>query len=292
MKMQLLGLFILGVSMNTTLSAQGGKILEGQSLNSIILNMERKYSVYLPPGYAENERNYPVLYLLHGAGGDYSTWIQSGEMKSITDRAIAGGLVTPMIIIMPDAREKIRGYFNYIKGGFNYEDFFFDELIPHVEKIYRCRTQTRFRAIAGQSMGGGGTIFYALHHPEMFSAAAPLSAATGSWTREDLKIKLVKDNIEGVTETLFESYYKKHSVPELLSYADSAQIRTFRAIRWYISCGDDDNLSEGNCKLHLAFRKAGINHEFRIKNGAHNWSYWRQELWDVLHFISKSFTQY
>jgi len=272
--------------------AQSGRIIEGLSLQSKILNMERKFSVYLPAGYEENNRSYPVLYLLHGGGGDHSTWIQSGEVQSITDKAVSDGIATPMIIVMPNAKDKIKGYYNYIKGGFNYEDFFFQELIPFIEKNYRVRSNRRYRAVAGQSMGGGGTIFYALHQPEMFSAVAPISAVTESWNLADLIEKLERNNIENVNEEQLKTYYQKYCIPEILSRADTSRINDIRAIRWYISCGDDDYLYEGNCLMHIAFRKAEISHEFRVKDGAHNWSYWRQELPEILSFVSKSFTEF
>ncbi|MCU0377256.1 MAG: esterase family protein [Bacteroidales bacterium] len=254
--------------------------------------MDRQYSIYLPAGYDDNNRSYPVLYLLHGGGGDHSTWIQSGEVQALADKTISEGRATQMIIVMPNAKDKIKGYYNFIKGGFNYEDFFFKELIPHIEKNYRVRTKSRFRAVAGQSMGGGGTIFYALHHPDMFSAAAPLSAVTESWDKIDLAEKLQRNNIDGFSEEQFESYYRSYSIPEILSAADSTTMDAIRKIRWYISCGDDDYLFEGNSLMHIAFRKAEIPHEYRVKEGAHNWSYWRQELPEVLTFVSKSFTEF
>ena len=232
------------------------------------------------------------MYLLHGGGGDHSTWIQSGEVQALADKTIAEGRATPMIIVMPNAKEKIKGYYNFIKGGFNYEDFFFRELIPHIEKNYRVRTQRRFRAVAGQSMGGGGTIFYTLHHPEMFSAAAPLSAVTESWDKDDLTSKLERNDIRGYTTEQFNSYYQNYSIPEILSAADTVKLNAIRAVRWYISVGDDDYLYEGNSLMHIAFRKAEIPHEFRIKEGAHNWSYWRQELPEVMNFVSRSFTEF
>lgn len=274
------------------LTSQGSQVLEGLTFHSSILNMERQYSVYLPAGYDDNNRSYPVLYLLHGGGGDHSTWIQSGEVQALADKTIAEGRATPMIIVMPNAKEKIKGYYNYIGGGFNFEDFFFQELIPHIEKTYRVRTKSRFRAVAGQSMGGGGTIFYALHHPEMFSAAAPLSAVTESWNKNDLTAKLQRSNISGYSKDQFESYYRSYSIPGILADADTSELNSLRNIRWYISCGDDDYLYEGNCLMHIAFRKAGIPHEFRVKEGAHNWSYWRNELPEVLSFVSMSFTEF
>ena len=102
-----------------------------------------------------------------------------------------------MIVVMPDANTGRRGYFNDIRGDFNYEYFFFKELIPHIKQI-----------------------------------------------------------------------------------------------RWYISCGDDDFLYEGNSRMHIVFRKSEIAHEYRVKDGGHTWTYWRMELPLVLEFISKSFNQF
>jgi enterochelin esterase-like enzyme len=287
-------LFLLIVLLNefNCTYSQGSRILEGVGFYSEILQMERKYSVYLPAGYESDHRYYPVLYLLHGGGGDHTTWIQSGEVKRIADHAINEGTATPMIIVMPNAKDSIKGYYNYIKGGFDYEDFFMEELIPHIEKTYRCRTKRRYRAVAGQSMGGGGTIFYALHHPGKFAAAAPLSAVTESWQPEDLVNKLERKGIESVTDRHLEGYYQRYSIPEVLNAANKKHLQEIRSIRWYISCGDDDYLYEGNSLMHIAFRKAEIPHEFRVKDGAHNWSYWRQELPEVLHFVSLSFKEF
>ena len=158
------------------LLAQGGTVSDNLMLTSKLLKMERKYSIYLPAGYNTSSRSYPVLYLLHGSGDDQTGWVQFGEVNQIADRAIAEGKATAMIIVMPDADTGKRGYFNSIGGDFRYEDFFFQELIPFIEKTYRVRTEKRYRAICGLSMGGGGTIVYALHHPELFAAACPLSA--------------------------------------------------------------------------------------------------------------------
>jgi enterochelin esterase-like enzyme len=120
--------------MFSTSYSQTGKVFDDLSIPSKILGGERKYAVYLPPCYESSNRSYPVLYLLHGAGDDQSGWIQFGEVLHITDKAIREGTATPMIIIMPDANTGQRGYFNDISGKWRYEDFFFDELIPFVEK--------------------------------------------------------------------------------------------------------------------------------------------------------------
>jgi len=272
-------------------SAQRGVVYETRTLKSDILKMERRYSVYLPPGYDDTDRSFPVLYLLHGAGDDHTGWVQFGQVQHIADQAIAEGKAAPMIIVMPDANTGKRGYFNDIQGDFNYEDFFFKELIPHIEKTYRVRTDRRYRAISGLSMGGGGTIFYSLHHPEMFAAAAPLSASTGSWERGQLMNRLGA-TANNITEAQIEAYFNRHSVNGILDNASKEDKDRFKNIRWYVSCGDDDFLYEGNSLMHIAFRKAEIPHEYRVKDGGHTWTYWRMELPIVLEFVSKSFTQF
>ena len=271
-----------------TVRAQGGLVYETKTVKSDILKMERKYAIYLPPGYNESDQAYPVLYLLHGSGDDHTGWVQFGQVQHIADLTIAEGKCARMIIVMPDANTGRRGYFNDMRGDFNYEDFFFNELIPHIEKTYRVRSERRYRAIAGLSMGGGGTIFYTLHHPELFAAAAPLSASTGSWDYEQFKSR----QRNNVSEEQMEAYYKRHSVAEIIKNASKEELDKIKQVRWYISCGDDDFLYEGNSLMHIFFRKNEIPHEFRIKDGGHTWTYWRMELPLVMAFVSKSFTQF
>jgi len=269
--------------------AQRGKVFETRTVKSDILKMERKYSIYLPAGYDESDQSYPVLYLLHGSGDDHTGWVQFGQVQNNADRVIAEGLAGPMIIVMPDANTGVRGYFNAIQGNFNYEDFFFKELIPHIEKTYRVRSERRYRAISGLSMGGGGTVFYALHQPDVFAAAAPLSAATDTWFRQRMNNN---NALAGLTEKQTEDYYNRHSVEGFLKNVSAEELRKIKSIRWYISCGDDDFLYEDNSMMHILFRKNEIPHEFRIKDGGHTWTYWRMELPFVLEFVAKSFMQH
>lgn len=273
-------------------AAQHGKVHDMLTMESKILKSERKYAVYLPPDYATSERSYPVLYLLHGAGDDQTGWIQFGEVLHIADKAIREGNATPMVIVMPDADTGIRGYFNDIEKDWRYEDFFFDELMPHVEEKFRIKSQKRYRAIAGLSMGGGGTFMYALHRPDLFSSAAPLSAYVGPLSVEDLKNTMMRWNqrdISGISDETFEAYFKKHSAVDLM---ENMPVDDIKSVRWFIDCGDDDFLYEGNSLIHIAMRKREIPHEFRIRDGNHSWTYWRESLPTVLHFVSQAFHQY
>ncbi|WPP49870.1 alpha/beta hydrolase [Catalinimonas niigatensis] len=271
------------------LLAQSGKVFDNLTLPSTILGGERKYAVYLPPGYESSERSYPVLYLLHGGGDDQTGWVQFGEVLHITDKAIQEGNATPMIIVMPDANTGQRGYFNDFKGEWRYEDFFFEEFMPYVEKTYRTKNEKRFRAIAGLSMGGGGSFMYALHHPELFSSGCPLSASTGPLTLEDVDRYVERSGAKNVTAAQKKAYYEKHSA---LALVESMPADSIKQVRWYIDCGDDDFLFEGNSLVHIAMRKKEIPHEFRIRDGGHTWTYWREALPIVLSFVSDAFHQY
>ena len=289
-KSTLVSLLVVLVGLPVFALAQTGKVFDTLTLPSKILNMDRKYAVYLPPDYDTSQRSYPVLYLLHGGGDDQTGWVQFGEVQRIADEAIRNGTATPMVIIMPDADTGRRGYFNAPDGKWNYEDFFFQELMPHVEKTYRIRQDKRYRAIAGLSMGGGGSFLYALRHPELFSSACPLSASCGPLTLEGAKEQLARDNKDATyTDAQVEAYYKYRSV---LAQIDAVPDDQKKAVRWYIDCGDDDFLYEGNSLVHIAMKKKEIPHEFRVSDGAHNWTYWRKSLPTVLSFVSDAFHQF
>ncbi|MEP7106759.1 MAG: alpha/beta hydrolase-fold protein [Ferruginibacter sp.] len=288
MKKHLIAIFFGLIFLPLFTMSQTGKVMDNLSITSKILKMERKYAVYLPPDYESSERSYPVLYLLHGGGDDQTGWIQFGEVLQIADKAINEGRATPMVIIMPDANTGQRGYSNNAGGTWRYEDFFFEELMPFVEKKYRIKAEKKYRAVSGLSMGGDGTFTYALHHPELFSSACPLSAGTGPLTLEDAKTRVRRDNA-AIADSLIIKFYNRQSVPALIAAVpDSLK----KSVRWYIDVGDDDFLYEGNSLVHIAMRKKEIPHEFRIRDGGHNWTYWRRSLPDVLEFISQAFHQY
>ena len=264
------------------------KVFDNLKMNSEILDMERNYAIYLPPDYESSSRSYPVLYLLHGLGDDQTGWIQFGEVKKIADNAIINGDATPMIIVMPDANTGEVGYFNIPSKDWMYEDFFFNELMPHVESKYRIKSDKRFRAISGLSMGGGGTLTYALHRPDLFSAAAPLSSATGSTDVEESLKRIRRYGFE-FTKAEMQSLLKANHPLELIK---DIPLNKLNSVRWYIDCGDDDYLFEDNSLLHIAFTKRGINHEYRVRDGAHTWTYWRESLPTVLEFVSQGFHQF
>jgi len=288
MKRNLLTILLL-ISSSIGFAQTTGKVSDDLSMTSQILGSERKYAIYLPPDYETSQRSYPVLYLLHGGGDDQTGWIQFGEVLHIADKAINEGKATPMIIVMPDANTGRRGYFNGPKGDWRYEDFFFEELMPYVERTYRIKGEKRYRAVAGLSMGGGGSFIYALHRPDLFSSACPLSAGTGPLTLEDTEDYIKRRGGGEASESEIEAYFKKYSVLEQVKNLPEDQKDQ---VRWYIDCGDDDFLYEGNSLVHIEMRKREIAHEYRVRQGGHTWTYWRESLPEVLWFVSEAFHQH
>ena len=288
MKKIFLFLFVLLASSRLLFAQNEGIVYDEKTLSSEILHEERKYGIYLPPDYNSSERNYPVLYLLHPAGPkgtipNQQGWINYGNLKHYMDNAIKEGKIVPMIVVTPDANFGSRriSYFNDPDNKFNFEDFFFQEFIPYIEKTYRCRTEKGSRAIAGASMGGGAAFFYALHHPEMFVASCPLSAAIRGYEKN-----YIKSRYPNITEKELIEWYKPYNVYELFKQLPEEKKKI---VSWYISCGDDDALSPNNVLLHVDLKKMEIPHEFRMQDGKHDWGYWRSVLPEVLQFVSTHF---
>lgn len=270
-----------------------GKIIEQQTVQSSILQHPVHYVVYLPAGYENSDRTFPVVYLLHGYTDNHTGWVQFGEINRFADKAIADGTIPPMIIVMPNADSSF--YINAYDGKENYEDFFIKEFMPSIEKTYRIKAEKRFRGVAGLSMGGYGTLMYALKYPDLFAAAAPFSAAV--WDDETLQQlddntwdnvlgKLYGRNLKGKNR-LTDAWYKNSP----LKIVESKTTADLSKVRYWIDCGDDDFLTIGNSELHIALTKKKVPHEFRMRNGAHNWTYWRTGITDALEFIGWSFRQ-
>lgn len=271
--------------------AQKGKVIESLNFNSKIVSYPVKYSVYLPSDYQTSQRNYPVMYLLHGYSDDETGWIQFGEVNEIADKGIAEGAFPACIIIIPDG--KVSWYCNSADGKDRWEDMFVKELIPYVEKEYRIRAKKEFRAIAGLSMGGYGALGLSMRNPDLFSTCVALSSGTFSdeeiTTQADKQYEMFFKNIYGDNlkgEARITEAWKSNSPLHLV---ETVQAEKLKGIRFYIDCGDDDFLYMGNSLLHIAMRKQNIPHEYRVRNGSHEWSYWRTGIYDGLKFIGEKF---
>ncbi|WP_430813099.1 alpha/beta hydrolase [Carboxylicivirga sp. RSCT41] len=287
---QFLTLVITLITLTSSAQTPEGKVIEGQSISSKITGYDVNYSVYLPPCYETSERSYPVVYLLHGYSDNETAWVQFGEINRTADSAIEAGQIPPMIIVMPDA--KVTWYVNKFDGTDSFEDMFFKEFIPQVEKQYRIRSQKEFRAVSGLSMGGNGSLVYAIKHPDMFGACAAFSAAV--YTNEEMKEHLVKGNKHWFAP-VYGELDKNDNLPQhwlnynVLNIIEKADARTLNKVKFYIDCGDDDFLYKGNAALHVLMRDKKIRHDFRIREGAHNWSYWRNNIIHGLKFVGDVF---
>lgn len=283
--------FFLNWGISISYCQQPGKVIERMTVKSSVLSHDVQYAVYLPPDYESSQRSYPIVYLLHGYTDDNTAWLQFGEINRYADKGIADGTIPPMIIVMPDADST--WYIDSYDGKEKYEDFFFSEFIPAIESQYHIKSQKRYRGIAGLSMGGYGTLIYSLKHPDMFSAAAPLSAAVFD---DDALKDMPDDNYDRAFGQLYGRTLKgekrlsnawyKNSVLKLVEQKSTDDLKK---VRYWIDCGDDDFLTKGNCLLHIALSEKQVPHEYRVRDGAHNWVYWRTGITDALKFIGDSF---
>ena len=256
-------------------------------LKSDALGRVVKYRVYLPNDYKEKE-NFPVLYLLHGMGGDETNWSapQQGNMVEICDEYFAANPERERIVVMPDAQSC--WYRDSADNSCKYETFFFDELIPEIEKNYKCQTQKESRAIAGLSMGGYGSLLYALRRPDMFSSCYAMSAAIRTQEEvakhpfnEFLKRYKSRDDMTENDER-FDDYYYANDPHALVKKTQDP-----KSVRFFLDCGDDDSLLVGNVAFFKEAREKGVPCELRVRDGGHSWKYWREALPTCLDFISK-----
>ena len=263
-----------------------GKVVT-DSLRSAVLDAQVKFNVYLPDGFEKSARKYPVVYLLHGLYGSYTNWVENMKMKGIADELIASGEAVPMIIVMPnaghpDAHNVQNGYFNM--PGWNYEDFFFKELIPAVEAKYRGIGDKGHRAVMGLSMGGGGCTVYAQRHPDMFSSCYAMSAWLDNKDNKVGRAHKSGDKLEIVCQSVCD-----HSALDFLDNASEATLNELRNVKWFIDCGDDDFLLELNEDFHRKMLARRIKCEFRVRDGGHTQEYWHQALRMALPFASRNF---
>jgi len=257
-----------------------GKV-EYKTMPSKILNQDREYAVYLPKSYSTNpDKKYPVLYLLHGGGGSHKDWPEKGSLVGAANQMIDANDATEMIVVCPEAGKTFMNYFN--SPGWLYEDYFFQELVPYMEANYRIIADKQHRAIAGLSMGGGGTIVYASHHPELFCAAYAMSAYI---YKLDLPFISKTDPVQQKLQQLVED----NNCVKYVKNADKDKIEAMKTVKWFIDCGDDDFTFKANTEFVLAMSEAGIPYQFRVRDGGHTWEYWHTALYIALPFVSNCF---
>jgi enterochelin esterase-like enzyme len=279
---------LIAIIMASTTNAQfPGRPTQGmahmKSMSSQVLNVERNYSIYLPKSYTSDPtRDYPVLYLLHGVWGDSKNWIERGHLQDVANQIIDAEQAVEMIIVLPDAGTDWNGYFNM--NGWPYETYFFQEFIPYIESTYRIREGKKNRAIAGLSMGGGGATVYGQKYPNMFSSVYAISAlmtlgAGGGLPEDDPKIAELNRTV------------RAYDAVKFVSSANEDTRNQLRTVRWFVDCGDDDFLLNGNLEFVREMKNARIPLQFRVRDGGHTWEYWHSALYKILPFVSFGFMQ-
>ena len=263
----------------------GSGTIEHCSMSSDVLGVTKDFSVYLPDGYEEDDRRYPVLYLLHPAGGTDEIWIHMGQLPQIADDAIRSGMAIPMIIVMPDASGEGEYHLGKHLGFFSvrdwdYENYFHNELIPLIDSSYRTIADKKHRAITGASMGGEAAISYAQKHPELYGASCALSGIVGH-PEQSRMAQSDKDYADSLIE---------NNPSAFVNNASSEVIEQLKTVRWYTDCGDNDFFYEGNVDFFLSMKRLSIPIDYRMRSGVHGWYYWVTGLAPILHFLSIGFS--
>jgi len=225
--------------------------------DSPTIGIQRRMTVYTPYGYESNPRKkYPVLYLLHGAGGDEEAWISMGFTRQILDNMIEKGEAEPMIVVMPNGNPgqqaaKTLGLpeKEYQRNDPAFANLYVNsivkDIIPYIEKHYRTIAKPEGRAVAGLSMGGGHTISVTNLYPGMFGYICPLSMGIRDGQNFDRELQAIK-----------KAGYKLY----------------------WVGCGDQDFLFESANALHQALERNGLEHTYYVSGGGHTWPNWRAYL--------------
>lgn len=255
-----------------------------ETFRSAAIGRDYKYTVYLPDGYQKDNRRYPVLYLLHGAGGDENEWLFKGGARETLDALIARRVIKPMIVVMPGhtAAWWVDGAKE--KG----ETALMKEVMPHAEGKYRIDAVRGNRLIAGLSAGGYGTLNLAFKYPNMFAAAAILSPA--------IYDPVPPGHSSGVRQPPFQKdgkfdadLWKSLNYPvHIEAYKKSGVI-----VPLYINSGDHDTFGIA-LQAAMLYEKLRLHQpqalEFRVVDGDHEWAVWRDTLGDALQFMNARIT--
>ena len=232
---------------------------------------ERRMTIYTPAGYEEGKMKYPVLYLLHGMGGDEDAWTATGRVAEIMDNLIATGKAEPMIVVMTNGCTKhvaAPGYSHegmwrpYMSGSMDGSfETMFPSIVEWVDSHYRTKAKKAYRAIAGLSMGGFHSMQISKEYPTMFDYVGLYSAAIfrgkeGIATYEKLEAKLDRQFSEGVK-------------------------------LYWIGIGEDDFLYDENVRYRALLDEAGYPYTYCESEGGHIWRNWRIYLGEYSQLLFK-----
>ena len=267
---------------------------EGMSIYSPSLKQEVSYAIILPEGYEHSDTEYPVLYMFHGIGGDYTSWLEYGNVARVMDKMIKEGKIQPFIMVIPD------GYLSYYSDTYDgsslYETFFIKELVPYIDNNYRTRKDINGRSIIGFSMGGFGALSVSLRNRHLFGSVVALSPSIRTeiqymeerpqkgWDNQWGRIfgGVGKNGKQRLT-----SYYKQHSPYHILSTLRNSDLKGFGIM---LDIGDKEGtLCESNEELHRLLLERQIPHEWEVRSGGHDFACWNTALPKAFRFINEYF---
>jgi len=235
--------------------------LETVEYNSTTVGAKRKAQVYTPPGYSKDQK-YPVLYLLHGIGGDEYEWTRGGGANVILDNLYADKKAVPMIVVIPNGRASkdltARDPIPKQSPAFAaFEKDLLGDLIPYIEKTYSVKADRESRALAGLSMGGGQSLNFGLGNLDTFAWVGGFSSAPNTRPPADL----IKDPAEAA--------------------------KKLRLL--YVACGDKDRLFRISQDVHTMLDDKKVPHVYRvIPGGQHDFKVWKSDLY---HFAQLLFRE-
>jgi enterochelin esterase-like enzyme len=212
---------------------------------------KRKMLVYTPPGYSKDTK-YPVLYLLHGIGGDEREWQRGGAPEAILDNLIAEKKIAPMIVVMPNGRAQPddrpgRNAFGTAPAFGKFDKDLLESVIPYIEANYSVKADREDRALAGLSMGGGQSLNFGLGNLGTFAWVGGFSSAPNTKQPE-----------------------------ELVPNPDEAKKQL--KLLW-ISCGDEDGLINISQRTHNYLKEKGVPHVWHVDSGKHDFKVWKNDLY-------------
>ncbi len=243
--------------------------VESQAMHKIINNV-----IVLPEDYQQS-KTYPVIYLLHGATGDYKDWV----VKAPTVVALAD--IYHVIIVCPDGGFTSWYFDSPIDSTYKYETFVSKELVKYIDSHYATVKEKSGRAITGLSMGGHGALYLAFRHQDVFGAAGSMSGGVdfrpfpNNW---DIAKRL------GTLEQHPENW-NKNTVVNMVDLLKGSSLKII------FDCGVDDFFYEVNCHLHKELLELKYPHDFIERPGVHNWPYWENAVKYQFLFFSEFFNQ-
>ncbi len=261
------------------MAAWAGEIIH-VDFPSAALKRDLRYNAYLPNGYADGKHDYPVLYLLHGYGNDGDEWIVKGDMVAMLDNLIASGAIPPCVVVMPSVGDSW-----YIDRQEMMETAIIRDLIPDVERRFHTIARRNGRVIAGELMGGYGTLRFALKYPELFQAAALLSPAI--YVPEPPVNSRARESAVFQTDGQFDpAIWTAYNYPPLIPGFLAKHI----SLPLYLGCGSKDQFSIDlhMAKLYVNWLRHGWSARWHLTVGGHDFGAWRKLAPLALKFIFRT----